>query len=119
MPIFYYPLVGLVAGVFSGLVGIGGGIIIVPALVYLFGFTQQTAQGTTLGLLLFPIGILGALEYYRQGHVDFRVVVLIALGFILGSLFGAKFALMLPAAVLKRIFGCVLLLIGIKMIWGG
>jgi uncharacterized membrane protein YfcA len=118
MLIFYYLLLGLLAGLFSGLVGIGGGIIIVPALVYLFGFTQQTAQGTTIALLVLPIGILGALEYYRQGHVDFRVVAFIALGFLFGSLFGAKFALMIPTAVLKKIFGGILALIGLKMFLG-
>jgi hypothetical protein len=118
MLIFYYLLIGLIAGVFSGLVGIGGGIIIVPALVFLFGFTQQTAQGTTIALLVLPIGILGALEYYKHGHVDFRVVLFIALGFLFGSLFGAKFALMIPTAILKKIFGGTMVLIGLKMLLG-
>jgi uncharacterized membrane protein YfcA len=118
MLIFYYTLLGLVAGVFSGLVGIGGGIIIVPALVYLFGLTQQTAQGTTIALLVLPIGILAAWEYHKQGYVDYRIVAFIALGFLLGSLFGAKFALMVPTLLLKRIFGGTLVLIGFKMLLG-
>ena len=118
MLIFYYALLGLISGAFSGLVGIGGGIIIVPALVYLSGFTQQTAQGTTIALLVLPIGILGALEYYRNGHVDLRVALLICLGFVFGSLFGAKLALLLPTSVLKKIFGGTMVLIGLKMLVG-
>jgi uncharacterized membrane protein YfcA len=116
--IVVYALLGMVAGVFSGLVGIGGGIIIVPALVLLFGFSQQSAQGTTLALLVPPIGILGALEYYRRGYVDVKVAALICVGFLLGSLLGAKFALMLPTAVLKKIFGGTLLVLGLKMLLG-
>lgn len=118
MLLLYCTLLGLIAGAFSGLVGIGGGIIIVPALVYLFGFTQQTAQGTTLALLVLPIGILGAWEYYKQGHVDIRVALLICLGFVIGSLFGAKLALILPTAVLKKIFGGLLALVGFKILLG-
>lgn len=113
-----YALLGLLAGAFSGLVGIGGGIIVVPALVLLFGFSQQSAQGTTLALLVLPIGILGALEYYRQGYVDLKIALLIAVGFLVGSLLGAKFALLLPTVVLQKIFGGVLLLLGLKMLFG-
>jgi uncharacterized protein len=100
----------------SGLIGIGGGIVIVPALIYWFGFTQQMAQGTTIALLVLPIGLLGALEYYKNGYVDFKVVALIALGFILGSYLGAKGAIVLPACLLKRIFGGMTVLIGLKML---
>lgn len=116
-PVFYIVL-GLIAGAFSGLVGIGGGIIIVPALVFFSGFTQQMAQGTTLALLVLPIGLLGALEYYRHGSVDLKVVGLICIGFMLGSLFGAKLALVLPTLLLKRIFGGTLVLIGLKILIG-
>jgi uncharacterized membrane protein YfcA len=114
--LIYYLLLGLFAGACSGLVGIGGGVIIVPALVLGFGFSQQLAQGTTLTLLIPPIGLLAALEYYRHGYVDLRVAGLLCLGFVIGSLFGAKLALMLPTLVLKRIFGCTLLLLGAKML---
>ncbi len=118
MVFLYYSLLGMLAGGFSGLVGIGGGIILVPALVFLFGFSQQSAQGTTLALLVLPIGLLGALEYYRHGYVDLKVAGLICLGFMVGSLFGAKLALILPTAVLKKIFGGTLLLLGLKMLVG-
>jgi uncharacterized membrane protein YfcA len=118
MMFLYYSLLGILAGAFSGLVGIGGGIILVPALVFLFGFSQQSAQGTTLALLVLPIGLFGALEYYRHGYVDLKVAGLICLGFMVGSLFGAKLALILPTAVLKKIFGGTLLLLGLKMLVG-
>jgi uncharacterized protein len=111
-------LIGLAAGAFSGLVGIGGGVIVVPLLVMLFGFSQQLAQGTTLALFVLPIGILGALEYYRHGYVDVKVTGLIATGFFLGSLLGAKLALILPTEVLKRIFGGTMVLLGLKMLIG-
>lgn len=116
MTILIYGLVGLLAGTLSGLVGIGGGIVIVPLLVYLFGFSQQTAQGTTVALLSLPVGILGALQYYRHGYVDLKVVGLIALGFVLGSFLGAKFAVVLPTLILKRLFGGLLLVIGFRML---
>jgi uncharacterized membrane protein YfcA len=111
-----YILLGLIAGVLSGLIGIGGGVIIVPALLFIFGFTQHQAQGTTLALLVPPIGILAAWAYYKQGFVDFRVAGLICLGFIIGGLVGAKLATNFSNVVLERIFGIALLLISIKMI---
>lgn len=114
--IMLYILLGLVAGTFSGVVGLGGGVIIVPALVFLFGTTQHQAQGTTLALLVPPIGILAAYEYYKRGYVDLRIAAFICLGFVLGGLIGAKIATGIPDAVLKRIFGCALILIGAKMI---
>jgi uncharacterized membrane protein YfcA len=112
-------LVGLAAGVFSGLVGIGGGILIVPALVFLFSMTQHQAQGTTLALLVPPIGALGAWTYYKQGYVDLRVAALVAAGFFLGSLLGARYSIGLSDTVLARIFGTSVILIGAKMLLGG
>lgn len=109
---------GLVAGVLSGLVGIGGGVVIVPALVFLLDFTQQKAQGTTIALLVPPIGFLAALTYYRQGLVDGKVAAYICLGFIVGGLVGARIATGMPGAVLEKIFGTVLLLIALKMLVG-
>jgi len=109
-------LLGLLAGACSGLVGIGGGVIITPALVLGFGFSQQLAQGTTLALLIPPVGLLGALEYYRHGYVDLRVAGLLCLGFVIGSMLGAKLAVVLPTIVLKRIFGGTLLLLGVKIL---
>ena len=110
-------LLGLVAGMLSGLIGIGGGIIIIPVLVFIFGFSQHMAQGTTLALLVPPIGILAALMYYKQGYVDVKVALYICIGFIAGSFFGAKFAMGLSSAVLEKIFGVALLLIALKMIF--
>ncbi len=107
-------LLGLAAGVLAGLAGVGGGIIIVPALVFLFGFTQHTAQGTSLAVLVPPIGILAAIEYYRKGDVNLKAAVLIAAGLVLGSVFGAKLALGLPQSVLKKIFGVILLLASMR-----
>jgi uncharacterized protein len=113
-----YLLLGLAAGILSGLVGIGGGILIVPALVFLFGFSQQQAQGTTLALLVPPIGILAAWTYYKHGFVDIKVAAIIATGFIVGSLFGARYATGISNVVLGKIFGIFPVLIGLKMIFG-
>ena len=116
MNILIYLLLGLTAGAFSGIVGIGGGIIIVPALVFFFGMSQHLAQGTTLALMVPPIGILAAWTYYNQGYVDMRVALFVAIGFLLGGLIGAKIAVYLPNHVLKKIFAFVLFAIGIKML---
>ena len=110
-------IIGVAAGILGGLVGVGGGIIIVPSLVYFLSFSQKSAQGTSLGLLLLPVGILGVLQYYKQGHVDFKVVAIIAIGFLAGSYFGSKIALSLPQETVKKIFAIMLLLIGFKMLF--
>ncbi len=112
-----YLLLGFVAGVLGGLIGLGGGVIIVPALVFLFGFSQHRAQGTTLALMVPPIGLLAAWIYYKQGYVDLRVALLICVGFFLGGLLGAKVATSLSNAVLEKVFGVALLLIALKMIF--
>jgi uncharacterized membrane protein YfcA len=113
-----YGVLGLVAGTISGLVGIGGGVIIVPALVYLFGLSQHQAQGTTLALLVPPIGFLAAWTYYKKGYVDLRIAGLVCLGFFLGGLLGAQLAVRLSDPVLRRVFGVALLLIALRMIFG-
>jgi uncharacterized protein len=110
-------LVGIAAGIMGGLVGVGGGIIIVPALVYLLGVSQKTAQGTSLALIMLPVGILGVLQYYKQGHVDFKIVGLLAIGFFLGSFLGSKIALSLPQATVKKIFAVLMILIAVKMLF--
>ncbi len=112
-----YVLLGLAAGILSGLIGIGGGTIIVPVLVLFFGMSQHLAQGTTLALLVPPIGILAAWQYYREGYVDFHVAGFICLGFLIGGLVGAKMATSLSNTTLERIFGGALLLISLKMIF--
>jgi hypothetical protein len=109
-------LLGLVAGILSGLIGIGGGIIIVPALVFIFGLTQHQAQGTTLALMVPPIGILAAWTYYQKGFVDLRIAALVCAGFVIGGLLGAKLATNLSNVILEKIFGVALLLIALKMI---
>lgn len=110
-------IIGLVAGALSGLVGVGGGIVVVPALIYFLSFSQQQAQGTSLGLLLLPAGFLAVVNYYKQGFVDYRVVGVLALGFIVGSFFGSKVALSLPQETVKKIFAAVMLIVAIKMLF--
>ncbi|MBK6849675.1 MAG: sulfite exporter TauE/SafE family protein [Proteobacteria bacterium] len=109
-------LLGLTAGVASGLVGVGGGIVLVPAMVFFFGLTQHQAQGTSLAVLVPPIGILAAWTYYRQGYVQPRMALFICLGFVLGGLLGARLATQLSNPTLTRVFGAVLTAIGVKML---
>ena len=109
-------LIGLLAGILSGLVGVGGGIIIVPALIFFVGFTQKEAQGTSLGLLLLPIGILAVLNYYNKGLIDVKVVGMMAIGFLIGGFFGSKLALVISEDALKKIFAVVLFYTGFKML---
>lgn len=111
-----YMLVGLCAGILGGLFGIGGGIIIIPALTYLFGFTQHKAQGTSIAFLVLPVGLLGAMQYFKDKQIDFRAVGFIALGFFVASLIGARYALKVSDPMLKRMFGVFLLLVSVKYI---
>jgi uncharacterized membrane protein YfcA len=111
-----YVLLGVIAGVFSGLIGIGGGVIIVPVLVFIFGLSQHEAQGTTLALLVPPIGVLAAWAYYQQGYVNLHIAALICVGFFFGGLLGAKIATGMTDITLERVFGIALLLIALKMI---
>ena len=115
--IFILILVGLAAGMLSGMVGVGGGIIIVPCLVFFLGFSQKLAQGTSLGILLLPIGIMGAFQYYKQGYIDFRVIAIISVAFFFGSYFGSKLALSLPQETIKKIFAVLMLLVAVKMLF--
>ncbi len=111
-----YLLLGLIAGVFSGFLGIGGGTIIIPALVYIFGLSQHQAQGTTLAIMVPPIGLLAALRYYYNGDVNIPIAVFVAIGFLVGGLIGASFVKPIPDLILKKIFGIFLMLIAFKMI---
>ncbi|MBN1902971.1 sulfite exporter TauE/SafE family protein [Candidatus Sumerlaeota bacterium] len=117
MNIFLYILLGLTAGIVSGLIGIGGGVILVPALIMLFGFSQHQAQGTTLALMVPPIGLLAAWTYYAKGYVDLKIAMFICIGFFVGGLFGAKIATAISPTCLKKIFGVALFLISVKMIF--
>jgi uncharacterized membrane protein YfcA len=108
-------LIGLATGALSGLIGLGGGVFIVPALVYLFRMSQHQAQGTSLATLLLPIGLFGFVEYYRQGHVDLRIAALIAAGFVIGVYGGARWAQALPELTLRRVFATVLVAVAVRM----
>jgi uncharacterized protein len=110
-------IVGLVAGMLSGLVGIGGGVIIVPALVYLVGFSQHQATGTSLGILLLPAGIFAVMNYYRRGYVDVNVVMLLFAGFLVGGLIGSRMSLSFSESTLKKVFAIALLLIAGKVLF--
>jgi uncharacterized membrane protein YfcA len=109
--IFYALIIGLSAGALGGMFGTGGGILIVPGLVLALGFSQHKAQGTSLACLLAPIGLLGVLSYQQKGMVDWRVAALVAIGFLGGSLFGAKLALNLDPLTMKRSFAIFLVLV--------
>lgn len=114
-------VLGLVAGIASGLVGIGGGIVLVPALVYFLNYSQHQAQGTSLGVLTFPVVILGFLYYYQEckkngAPIDFRVIGLLAAGFVIGGLIGSKIALRIDTVLLKKIFAVVLLYSAFKLL---
>ena len=109
-------LIGLFAGILSGLVGVGGGLIIVPALIFFLGFTQHQAQGTSLGLLLLPVGILAVINYYNKGNVDIKVVAIMSVAFIAGGYLGSKLALRLPEDTVKKIFAIFLFYSAFKLL---
>lgn len=106
--------VGLVGGLLSGAFGIGGGLVIVPGLVILAGFGLREAAGTSLAALLLPVGVLGALEYWRAGEVNVAAAALIAVGLLVGAYLGARFSLGLPVELVGRAFGVLLLVVGVK-----
>ena len=117
MNIFLFVVLGLAAGILSGLLGIGGGILIVPVLVLGFGLSQHLAQGTTLALMVPPIGLLAAWTYYKHGNVDIKIAALICLGFFFGGLIGAKCASSINPLMLKKLFGIAMLIAALKMIF--
>jgi uncharacterized protein len=110
-------VIGIITGVMAGMLGIGGGLVVIPALVMVMGMSQQAAQGTSLAMMLPPIGILAAYNYYKAGHVDIKIALVLALTFIAGSYFGSKLAIRLPQELMKKIFGIFLLLVAIKMLF--
>lgn len=114
--ILSYILLGMVTGAISGFIGIGGGILILPVLVLLFGLTQQEAQGTTLALLVPPIGLLAAWTYYKNGFVDLKMALFICIGFFIGGLLGSSIAVKTSNDIIQKSFGGVLLCIGFYMI---
>lgn len=114
--VIYLVLIGLAAGFLGGMVGIGGGVIIVPALVLLLGMSQHMSQGVSLTMLMFPVGILGVFNYYKKGFVDFRYAGLLAIGFLLGSYLGSRFSLGLSQELVKKVFAVVMILLALKML---
>jgi uncharacterized protein len=109
-------LIGLTAGVVSGLLGVGGAIIIVPALVFFYGMTQHQAQGTSLAVLLFPVGFLAFWNYYKQGHVNFKFALIVMLAFFVGGYLGSIWAAHVPERILKIGFGILIIILGIRMV---
>ena len=109
-------LIGLIAGVFSGMFGIGGGLVIVPALLYIMNLKELEAIGTSLAALIPPVGLLGAAEYYRNGHINVRYAALSALGLFVGAYFGAKIIMPLPPVLIRRIYAGFLFLIAARML---
>ncbi|MFH1783896.1 MAG: sulfite exporter TauE/SafE family protein [bacterium] len=116
--IITYIILGVVAGIFSGFLGIGGATVIIPVLIYFYGFTQHQAQGTTLALMVPPIGLLAAMSYYYKGNVNLKVAAFICIGFFIGGLIGATAVQPISEPVLRKIFGFFMLIIAIKMISG-
>lgn len=110
-------LTGLLAGMLGSMVGIGGGIVVVPALVLVLGMAQTKAQGTSLAMLLPPIGILGVWQYYKEGQVDLKVAAILCLGFLIGGFFGAKIVLSMDKTVLKRFFAIFLVVLGVYFLF--
>ena len=110
-------LIGLLAGFISGSLGVGGGIIIVPALVLFLGFTQHQAQGISLGIMLAPIGLLAFINYSREGYTNIKYSLLLLVVFFIGSYLGSRMAVQLPAATLKKVFGGLMLVAGARMIF--
>ncbi len=110
-------IIGLSAGILGGLVGIGGGVIMIPALIYLLHFNQHLAQGTTLAAMIPPIGILAAYEYYKSGNVNIPVAITLALGFIIGGYIGGKIAISLDNETLRRVFGIILFIMSLQIIF--
>jgi len=110
-------MIGLSAGILGGLMGIGGGVIMIPALIYLLKFNQHLAQGTTLAAMIPPIGILAAYEYYKSGNVNIPVAITLALGFVIGGYFGGKIAVSLDNETLRRVFGIILFIMSLHIIF--
>jgi len=110
-------LIGLSAGAFAGLLGIGGGLILIPALVYFIGMNQHEAIGTSLAVMLPPIGLFAAYNFYKAGQINIKYALILALAFMVGSYFSSKFALTIPANLLRKIFSFFLIAVGIKMLF--
>lgn len=109
-------MIGLLAGMLSGLVGVGGGIVMVPLLVLLLGFNQHQAQGTSLTVLVVPVTALAVYNYYKEGYINWKYAAIIAVFFVVGSYFGSKLAISIDQKMLKKVFGVVLIVVAGKML---
>ncbi|WP_378172236.1 sulfite exporter TauE/SafE family protein [Aquimarina sp. SS2-1] len=118
MTIISLIVIGLLAGFLSGTMGIGGSVVMIPLLILWVGFTQHQAQGTSLAVLSVPVTLLAAFNYYKEGHVNWKFAAIIAITFIVGGYLGSKLAISINQTTLKRIFGGILLLVALKMIFG-
>ncbi len=110
-------IIGLIAGFMSSLVGIGGGIIIVPALVFLFGMNQKLAQGTSLAMLAMPVAFVGAYNYYKEGYADWKTAVILAVTFVVGGYLGSKVSINLDMAIVKKVFAVFMIVVAIKYLF--
>ncbi|HAQ72327.1 sulfite exporter TauE/SafE family protein [Salibacteraceae bacterium] len=110
-------LIGLVAGAFSGMFGIGGGLVMVPAMVFFLAMSQHSAQGTSLGVLVIPVAAVAAYNYYKEGELNMKFALIIGLSFVIGGYFGSKFSLGMSEVILKRSFGVLMLAMAIKLIF--
>jgi uncharacterized membrane protein YfcA len=110
-------LIGIAAGILSGLLGLGGAIIIIPALVLFVGYSQQSAQGTALLMLELPVGALAAYQYNKEGYVEIKTALIMAVFFFIGGYFGARFATEIPQSLLKKLFAVMLIILAIKMLF--
>lgn len=113
--IFYAALIGIMGGLLSGLLGVGGGVVIIPALIFLVGLSQQEAQGTTLAMMVLPIGLLAAYQYHLKGFVNLKLALIMAVFFFVSGYFGAKYATQVPADILRKIFALMLVIVAIRM----
>jgi len=109
-------LIGLAAGILGGMVGLGGGLIMIPALIMVLGFSPKEAQGTSIAVMLPPIGILAAMNYYKAGYVNMKYALIIAFAFIIGGYFGSKWAIALPDAMVKKVFAGFMIITAVKML---
>lgn len=114
---FIVAIIGIAAGMLSGLLGLGGAIIIIPALVMFLGYSQQTAQGTALVMMVLPVGALAAYQYYKSGFVEMKPALIMAVFFFVGGYFGAKYATHIPQALLKKLFAIMLIVLAVKMLF--
>lgn len=110
-------LIGLAAGFLSSLVGIGGGVVIVPALVIFYGLNQKLAQGTSLTMLALPVAGIGAYNYYKEGFVDWRISLILAITFVVGGYLGSKLVIELPVSIVKKIFAILMIVMGINYLF--